>query len=176
MQGRRVAAMTLAGGQTGATATGAPGSGLPTSGSETSHPPVPWIERIDPLPPGLWRHVIPDGREGEDLFAVDHHPAGDAERPVDREDLARGPGNDLSLEPAVLRALARVKLPNQICGDPAKIPYTYVAQLAVADGTAHRRARVQTIARRYRSESGLHRASFLGGRHSTAAEWAGIAG
>ena len=52
--------------------------------------PVTWIERIDFGARRLRRFVHPDGRERKALLTIEFDPPGNAERAIDRENLARG--------------------------------------------------------------------------------------
>lgn len=114
---------------------------------EPANPPVPWVERIDPRALDLIWHVVPDGRERENFLAVDDHAPGHAERSVDREDFSRGARHDLGLEPAVLGALARVELPDQVIGDSTQIAHDDLIELAVTDRAAHRRSHTDPLTR-----------------------------
>ena len=89
--------------------------------------------------------AVPDGREGEHLAAIDDDAPRRAKWLVDREDLARWPGDHLCLEPAMLRAAAGVNLPDEIRGDAADIPHQRLFELAVTDRAAHRRARLHPV-------------------------------
>ncbi len=107
--------------------------------------PVLGIERINPLTSRFEWKVVEDGREGVDLFAVNDQTTGHTEWTIHSKDLARRAGNHLGLEPAVLSAFARVKLPDQICCHSPKIADENVDEGRVADRATHRRANSNAI-------------------------------
>lgn len=77
--------------------------------------------------------------------AVDHDPSRGTEWPGDREDLSRGPGDNLGLEPAVLLTLSGMQLPDDVCRDSTKITYEHVVEFAVADRASHGSANADEI-------------------------------
>ncbi len=120
--------------------------------SVAAYAPVLGIERIDPLTAGLRREIVEDGRKGVNLFAVNNETPRHPERAIHSEDLARRAGDHLGLEPAVLGALARVKLPDQVRRHSAEVTYEDIDESRIANRAAHRRAdsnAVSAVAGRY---------------------------
>src|SRR5262245_27698511 len=106
------------------------------------------VKGIDPRPLLLGWQAVPDGGEGDVLAPVDHHPPGGAEGLADGKDLAWWPGNDFSLEPAVLGTTPGVNLPDQIGGDATDVPDQGVFEFAITDWAAQRSLDLHAVTRR----------------------------
>src|SRR5690606_5345462 len=107
--------------------------------------PVPGIQRIGRLEALIAGDIVPDRRELVDLAAVHDQPPGGAERLVHREDLAGRTPNHFGLEPAVLRATARMQLPPSIGIGSPEITNHRVLKRAIAQRAAKRRLRAKLV-------------------------------
>jgi hypothetical protein len=99
--------------------------------------PITGLERIDLLAAFLLRQIVPRRGKRKVLATIDDDPPGSAERSGHRKYLARWPGYDFGLEPAMVIAPAGVKLPGDVGCNAAQIPDQDIPELAIAYWATH---------------------------------------